>query len=163
MRKELYEAIKASVSSLRADATGAFYMLPDDMDSDLDIDKNVFKHIDLWNQNVEFIEQDAPWERPALFIEFCPIRWNTIVPGVQYAAEPQIRFHIVSDWVEDTEMDSLALRLPDALHLSIAGLSGMSFRDFTLAESHTNHNHEDIIESIEVYSFAAFMNIKQND
>lgn len=159
MRKEIYEVIKSSVSALRVDATGAFYMLPDEADSDLDLDKSVFKHIDLWNQNVEFIEQDTPWTRPALFIEFCPIKWNTIVPCIQYTAEPQIRFHIVSDWIEDTEKDLFSLRLSDALHLSLAGLTGKSFRDFTLSESHTNHNHEDIIESIEVYSYVAVLNV----
>ena len=28
------------------------------------------KHIDLWNRNVEFIEQEEGWERPAVFVEF---------------------------------------------------------------------------------------------
>ena len=41
------------------------------------------KHIDLWNHNVEFIEQEENWERPAVFVEFCPIRWNAIVDGVE--------------------------------------------------------------------------------
>ena len=41
----------------------------------------VIKHIDLWNHNVEFIEQEDGWARPAVFVEFCPIRWNAIVSG----------------------------------------------------------------------------------
>lgn len=41
----------------------------------------LIKHIDLWNHNVEFIEQEENWERPAVFVEFCPIRWNAIVDG----------------------------------------------------------------------------------
>ena len=44
----------------------------------------LIKHIDLWNHNVEFIEQEENWERPAVFVEFCPIRWNAIVDGVEY-------------------------------------------------------------------------------
>ena len=28
------------------------------------------KHIDLWNHNVEFIEQEQQWSRPAVFVEF---------------------------------------------------------------------------------------------
>ena len=43
----------------------------------------------LWNHNVEFIEQEENWERPAVFVEFCPIRWNAIVDGVEYRAEPE--------------------------------------------------------------------------
>ena len=41
---------------------------------------DLIKHIDLWNHNVEFIEQEENWERPAVFVEFCPIQWNAIVP-----------------------------------------------------------------------------------
>lgn len=37
---------------------------------------DLIKHIDLWNHNVEFIEQEENWERPAVFVEFCPIQWN---------------------------------------------------------------------------------------
>ena len=56
------------------------------------------KHIDLWNRNVEFIEQEEGWERPAVFVEFGPIQWKPIVNGVEYRAEPQITLHIVTDW-----------------------------------------------------------------
>ena len=49
---------------------------------------DLIKHIDLWNHNVEFIEQEENWERPAVFVEFCPIQWNAIVPGVEYRAKP---------------------------------------------------------------------------
>ena len=59
---------------------------------------DLIKHIDLWNHNVEFIEQEENWERPAVFVEFCPIQWNAIVPGVEYRAEPLIKLHIVTDW-----------------------------------------------------------------
>ena len=44
------------------------------------------KHIDLWNHNVEFIEQEESWARPAVFVEFRPIKWNAIVNGVEYRA-----------------------------------------------------------------------------
>lgn len=30
---------------------------------------DLIKHIDLWNHNVEFIEQEENWERPAVFVE----------------------------------------------------------------------------------------------
>lgn len=35
----------------------------------------VIKHIDLWNNNVAFIEQEDGWERPAVFVEFMPVNW----------------------------------------------------------------------------------------
>ena len=56
------------------------------------------KHIDLWNHNVEFIEQEESWARPAVFVEFRPIKWNAIVNGVEYRAEPEVALHVVTDW-----------------------------------------------------------------
>ena len=38
------------------------------------------KYIDLWNHNVEFIEQEDNWERPAVFVSFAQstgrLRWQ---------------------------------------------------------------------------------------
>ena len=55
------------------------------------------RYIDLWNHNVEFIEQEEQWERPAVFVEFLPIQWNAIQPGVEYRAEPVVNLHVVTD------------------------------------------------------------------
>lgn len=38
-------------------------------------------HFDLWNQNVEFIEQEAVFAMPAVFMEFKPIHWETLNGG----------------------------------------------------------------------------------
>ncbi len=83
----------------------------------------IIKHIDLWNHNVEFIEQEESWARPAVFVEFCPIRWNAIVNGVEYRAEPEVKLHIVTDWAgsssEGSELKEEALEvfdLPELIH-----------------------------------------------
>ena len=47
MRKELFNAIKEKLA----------------------IDVPAVKHVALWNHNVEFIEQEDGWERPAVFVE----------------------------------------------------------------------------------------------
>ena len=39
-------------------------------------------------------------------------------------------------------------------------MEGETFKVFDLEESQTNHNHEDIVESIEVYSCVAFKRLK---
>ena len=54
MRKELYAAI---VAKLKQDVPEV-------------------GHIDLWNHNVEFIEQEEGWERPAVFVEIGTISWS---------------------------------------------------------------------------------------
>ncbi len=159
MRKELYNAIKNRLEALCVNAAGEYYTRPEEADADDELYPRAIKHIDLWNRNVEFIEQDTPWERPAVFIEFEPIHWNDIVPAVEYRAEARVRLHIVTDWTtvcQDSGGIGIDLDMPDKIHDAIAGIEGKNFKDFQLAESHTNHDHEDIVESIEVYSFVAF-------
>lgn len=157
MRKELYNKLKSRLHTLCVNAAGEYEIASAEMDDELC--NRAIKHIDLWNRNVEFIDQETAWNRPAVFIEFEPIPWITIVPGIEYRAEARVRLHIVTDWataVEDgTDGAGKFFELPDKIHDVLAGIEGNSFTDFTLAESLTNHNHEDIVESIEVYSFGA--------
>ncbi len=39
------------------------------------------KTFKLWNRNVEFADQDEPWEMPALFVEFGEVRWEPFKYG----------------------------------------------------------------------------------
>ena len=124
------------------------------------------KHIDLWNHNVEFIEQEENWARPAVFVEFCPIQWNAIAPGVEYRAEPQVKLHIVTDWEGSADAGSQfkeeALKvfdLVDTIHRKLACLDGETFMQLDLVESQTNHNHEDIVENIEMYQCVAIRSL----
>ena len=142
MRKELYNRIKT--------------MLLDE-ENGLGI-----KHVDLWNHNVEFIEQETVWDRPAVFIEFCPIRWEAYQRGVSYRAEALVKLHIVTDWVErlDTQCgDSEGideLELSAAIQGVIGCMDGDKFYGFDIVETATNHNHEDIVESIDTYRCEAW-------
>ena len=77
MRKELFNAIKTKLAS----------------------DVPEVKHIDLWNHNVEFIEQEDGWERPAVFVEFATIEWAPFQGGVQ-RGKGIVSIHIVTDWTE---------------------------------------------------------------
>lgn len=115
------------------------------------------KHVDLWNHNVDFIEQEAAWERPAVFIEFQPIRWDSIVTGCEYRAKATINLHVVTDWTEESNIEQF--RLLNDIQLRVAGMSGESYADFDLVSSITNHNHEDIVENIETYSCVGFRSI----
>ena len=161
MRKEVYNKLRTRLHSLCVNAAGEYEIAPAEMDDDLS--NRAIKHIDLWNQNVEFIEQETAWKRPAVFIEFEPVRWDSLVPGVEYRAEARVRLHIITDWTamtaDDADGSGRFFELPDKIHEALAGLEGDNFKDFTLEESHTNHNHEEIVESIEVYSFIAFKSV----
>lgn len=141
MRKELYEMLCERLKTVGGGA---------------------IKHIDLWNHNVEFIEQEEQWARPAVFVEFAPIQWHAIQPGVEYRAEPTVHLHVVTDWAgsvsEDSEFREESLKVFDLLeeiHKVLTCMDGETFMEFDLAESRTNHNHEEMIENIESYQCVA--------
>ena len=132
-----------------------------------EVGDGMIRHIDLWNHNVEFIEQEENWARPAVFVEFCPIRWKAIVSGVEYRAEPEVRLHIVTDWKGAASVDSPfreealeVFDLPELIQERLTCMEGETFKVFDLVESQTNHNHEDIVENIEVYSCVAIKRLQ---
>ena len=85
MRRELYAALKAAMEKIEA-----------------------VKHVDLWNHNVEFIDQEDSWARPAVFVEFGPIAWQPYVGG-GYRGEGSVRLHVVTDWLEGGQEAAWAL------------------------------------------------------
>lgn len=125
MRKELYYALKAQLESIET-----------------------VKHVALWNHNVEFIEQEQPWERPAVFIEILPLEWRCVVPGHEYHSVVMVRLHIVYDWSEEEMND---FDLSSDIAKEVIGLEGDGFSPLEPVSSATNHNHEQIVEDIDTY------------
>ena len=158
MREELYHKLKTRLEALCVNAAGEYYERPDEADVDDELYPRVIRHIDLWNHNVEFLEQEAPWPRPAVFIEFVPFKWHAVVPGVEYRAQPLINLHVVTDWAEQNDIGEF--RLLDKIHKLLAGLEGENFMEFDIDSSATNHNHEDIVENIETYTCVGFRHLK---
>lgn len=120
------------------------------------------KHVDLWNHNVEFIEQEENWERPAVFVEFCPEEWKPVERGKEYYADPLVKLHVVTDWkgsaADGSEFMDDALDVFDLckeIHKAVCLMNGDTYGRMDLVESDTNHNHEDILENIEVYKCKA--------
>lgn len=118
------------------------------------------KYVNLWNRNVEFIEQEEAWPRPAVFVEFMPLQWRQIVPGVEYRAEATVNLHVVADWHGGAEADMEQFRLLDEIHKALAGIDGETFKELDLEASVTNHDHEEIVENIETYTCVAFRHLK---
>lgn len=146
MRKEIYLAVIDRLKTIQ-EADGSA----------------TIKHFDLWNQNIDFIEQEAPWQRPAVFIEFLPIRWANMAAGIQ-TADVAFSLHVVTDWTGGAEDGSLyqedalsMFNLLDRINKALSGYSkqypdGGAFRAIQRTGSNTNHNHEEILESIETYN-----------
>lgn len=183
MRKELYGKICQMLCRLVEfeDGSRGVYM-PSACGSEADASGTVagtvelpagavrlIKHVDLWNHNVEFLEQEEGWERPAVFVEFCPIRWEALVPGMHYRAEPTVNLHVVTDWTggmsADSELGEENLKvfdLLDDIHAALTCMNGETFLRFDLVESYTNHNHEDLLENIETYRCVAVKEVERN-
>ncbi|MBO7466604.1 MAG: hypothetical protein J6T94_02820 [Bacteroidaceae bacterium] len=122
--------------------------------------ESVVKHVDLWNHNVEFIEEDSAWSRPAVFVEFAPIVWSAVQGRVEYTTRARVLLHVVTDWCgsasagSEFQAESLGVfDLLDALHELLEDFGGASFDHLKLVESRTNHNHEDIVENVEVFEY----------
>ncbi|MDY0324491.1 MAG: hypothetical protein RBR24_10830 [Candidatus Carbobacillus sp.] len=140
MRKQLYLDIKNCLKAiLKEDETP------------------VFKHFDLWNQQVDFLEKETPFAYPAIFIEFLPITWTKMGMNKQ-AADVTVKIHIVSRWYNNTadynpqHLDALEyLELPDIVNNAITNFAPTAGNRFMRTASTINHNHETILDSIEEF------------
>lgn len=127
MRKDLFNALKRKLAE----------------------DVPEVKFIDLWNHNVEFIEQEESWERPSVFVEFGTITWAPF-QGDGLRGKGMVRVHLVTDWIDGGQ--DAAWDLSDKICAALEGLGGDTFNGMALMETSTNHNHEDILESIDAYA-----------
>lgn len=119
----------------------------------------IIRHIDLWNQNVEFIDEDEAWDRPAVFIEFGEIIWDPFKGPVEgLTGRGEILLHVVTDWKGSAADGSMSREetlgdydLPVMIHSALQGLRGNGFRNLCLSRTMINHNHQELLENIEVY------------
>lgn len=65
------------------------------------------KHVDLWNENVVYADQDEPWQRPAVFIELGAIDWTTMQGALR--GNGDIKLHTVIDWSENAPIEAWQL------------------------------------------------------
>lgn len=118
----------------------------------------LIRHIDLWNEQVEFIEQEDPFDTPAVFIEFRPVQWRTLGGTTQQADVP-FRLHVVTKWKGSARDGSMfqeeSLERFDLLDKIDAHLFNffLSARNESVCMtrrtgSNTNHNHEELVEDI---------------
>ena len=135
MRKQIYKAICERISQ----------QVPE------------VKHIDLWNNNIAVLSGGAVWPRPAVFIEFETIEWRQQQNRVRMA-DIAVRLHIVTDAVSyngstDPKQDTALafLDLLNKVNAAMQGLRGENFAGFMLTTSATNHDHAELIESVERY------------
>lgn len=126
------------------------------------IDK--IKHVDLWNRNIEFIDEDEAWERPAVFVEFGPIEWSPLKVDAAidlYRGHGKVMFHVVTDW--DSEKYNRAWRATRHLRLAIHEMVEEGYLNMVYRTTRTNHDHGDILESIEEYGISYLVEVPGSD
>lgn len=120
------------------------------------------EHIDLFNNQVLYGEDEQPFLTPAVFIEFADIEWQKQLHGVREAVV-NIKLHVVTDtrvgrWRDAVERLALADDINRCLHglHTIVENDGQNrpvsvVNDFTLTRSLTDHNFDELADDIEEY------------
>lgn len=163
MRKIIFNTLIAQLQRAVYDETGRFRLLSDsELAAAQTIEHEggekvnyVFRHFDLWNHNVEFIDQEDQWDTPAIFFDFQDLKYDT-GQGVR-RANFVVHLHIVSgvDYRYDGQNEANSLfDLLDLPYKLLHYYNGHGLTGITHIGSQTNNDHEQLIESIE--SFGGF-------
>lgn len=141
MRKQLYLDIKERLMSIKT-SNG----------------EPLFRHFDLWNCQVEFLEEETPFATPAVFVEFDRMRWRTLGNRHQECTL-LVRLHVVSEWFSGTASSSPIedealefLDLTDHIALAMQGFSTHYMNSWMRTASITNHNHERYVDNVEEFT-----------
>ena len=138
IRQEIYNQIAAALAHL-ADYEG----------------NEIIQHLDFWNQNVMYAEQEEPWGRPAVFVEIGEIHYSPTCEGGVYRTQNiEVRLHIVLDY-HDCESYTNAFLLTEAIARVVTKAEPTTTTAFKLVASYTSHNHEELLEMIEVFTVRA--------
>lgn len=88
---------------------------------------------------------------------------------MRYVTEAKVNLHVVTDWLgssaanSDQREESLTVfDLLEKIHTALADVDGEHFKEFDISNSTTNHNHEDILENIETYSYVGYRELGQS-
>jgi hypothetical protein len=119
--------------------------------------QNLIQHFDLWNNNVQFIEEEMPFNTPAVFVEFAPIQWK-YYPNRTREAVIRLRLHVVTRKTAPTDTNSQYLNeslnfldLLDNIQNLLSGHILEGTNPLTPVASTTNHNHNELFNCIEEF------------
>lgn len=139
MRKLLFNTIKAALLAI--------------------VDENeesVIKHIDRWNNQLQYVEQEQPFECPAVFIEFAPITWQPLQRGIR-EANVQITLHVVTDSRVGCWSDTIKVfEFLDTIYTDLYGLhvteGKRTIDTMRLLQSLTDSEFDELEDNRETYT-----------
>lgn len=106
------------------------------------------KHVDMWNQQTDFLEEESPFEMPAVFIELGDIDWSVLKDGFRGFGE--IRLHTAVAWSDTAPQE--AWRLTDKIWRAMEGIVGDFFGSSRPCQTLCNRSHGEVFENIDVFS-----------
>ncbi|EWC93236.1 hypothetical protein [Porphyromonas catoniae] len=116
------------------------------------------KYFDLWNENMENLEQGIIFDTPAVFLEFDPISFSSVSRGVpRYPVV--ITLHIITRYAPKRPNRSgyapealQHLDLLERIERALIGLSGEGFSALQLTSAELDHNHAGLQNHIERFT-----------
>ncbi|GAB1403063.1 hypothetical protein MASR1M74_02410 [Lentimicrobium sp.] len=153
MRKNLFQSVCDRLKLLQKDEDGNFIVA-----DEFDAAKAVIQHFDLWNQQLEYIEEETPFATPAVFVEFLPIAWRhqgqgvrdaTIVINLHVVTRRNMPTRTISQYGADA-LDFFALL--GAVNLCLHNHKGEQFGGLTSVVSTTDNSFDELMHSIEQYN-----------
>jgi len=140
MRKDTYLSIKNRLKQLAG---------PDKLP--------LIRHFDLWNKQTDFLEQETPFDTPAVFVEFGTVEWHQLGDRMT-DADLNVTLHIITrDFMQTAdyspmEMEALEyLDLIDTICGQLHGFAPAHCNRLMRVRSHPNHNHERYVDSMEEF------------
>lgn len=136
MRKRLFELVSEKLLSL-TDNNG----------------EQVIKHVDLYNSQIAYIQQEQAFFTPAVFIEFADISWQHQLQGIT-EADINIRLHVITDSRVGRWSDVLNIfELLRDINIALYGLSSNDgVGALTLTGSITDSDFDELQHNIETYT-----------
>jgi hypothetical protein len=133
----------------------------------------LFKHIDKYNAQPEFLDEGIPFHTPAAFIEIREINWEDVTGGIQ-KGNATIRIHVVQHSLADTyqnnyqgsENQEKAMQLfqtLDWLHFALQGLQigSPNINCSPLSRKRTISDTRHDIVSVDILEYMTIINDEQ--
>ncbi len=117
----------------------------------------IISHVDLFNNQLLYAEEEQPFNTPAVFIEFRDIVWN-VLPRGRREAVVTVNLHVVTDsrlgnWSDAVEVFDLLDQINAAIHgLKYTDENGSAMDALTCVASSTDSSFDELQDNIETYS-----------
>ena len=113
------------------------------------LQKMAVKHVDLWNDQLSNLEEEIPFERPAVFIELGEVQWTNVNKNGKRGTL-LITFHIVTDCYDVYAGDNYALDSLDLMDNAANYFDGLKIESctpFIPSTTTIDNNHGGLIHN----------------